>query len=44
MQLFLNILLPNNCLNEPDHVAEVLAPFSNLIGTAQLHFILTELL
>lgn len=44
MQLFLNILLPSDCLNEPNHVAEVLAPFRNLTGAAQLSFIPAQLL
>jgi len=44
MQLFLNILLPNDCMNEANHVAELWAPFSALTGAAQLSFIPAELL
>lgn len=44
MQLFKKILLPNDCLNENNGVAEVLTPFSNQTGVAKLSFIPAELL
>lgn len=38
------ILLPNDCLNELNGVAEVLTPFSNQTGVAKPSFIPAELL